>query len=130
MYVYRQMDIIDWLPYIKASFERNPVSFQDLAGKSIQEIYNNIRDLDNESVYDGKRLALPDEVWNYRRGDGIEKAILMADFILNHEPVSPLTIKIDKSDVTLEFQNNNYRFKSVKSLKKTIVANGNNYRIE
>jgi len=54
----------------------------------------------------------------------------MADFILNHEPVSPLTIKIDKSDVTLEFQNNNYRFKSVKSLKKTIVANGNNYRIE
>jgi hypothetical protein len=130
LYVYRQMDMIDWLPYIKASFERNPVSFQDLTGKSIHEVYNDIINLDNESIYDGKRLALPDEVWNYRRGDGIEKAILMADYILNNLALSPLTIKIDRSDVSLEFQNNKYTFKSAKNLKKKITANGRNYTIE
>ena len=39
----------------------------------------------DESIYDGKRLALPDEVWNFRRGDGIEKALLLADFIIHKD---------------------------------------------
>ena len=29
LYVYRQMDEIDWRPFIKAAIERNPVSFTD-----------------------------------------------------------------------------------------------------
>ena len=95
LYAYRQMDKIDWLPFIKASFERNPVCFLDLNGKSVPEVYSIIENLDNQSIYDGNRLALPDEVWNYQRGDGIEKAILMADFILKKEGSFPVIIKID-----------------------------------
>lgn len=129
LYVYRQMDKIDWLPYIKASFERNPVCFLDLNEKSVHEVYNIIENLDNQSIYDGNRLALPDEVWNYRRGDGIEKAILLTDFILKKEVTFPVTIKIDLKNVTVEYQNHKYHFKSGKSLRKTIEVSGSNYKI-
>ena len=40
LYVYRQMDKIDWLPFIKAAIERNPVCFTDLNGKTTSEVYN------------------------------------------------------------------------------------------
>ena len=34
------------------------------------------------SIYDGPaRLAQPDEVWNFRRGDGFEKALLVANVL-------------------------------------------------
>jgi hypothetical protein len=130
LYVYRQMDKIDWLPFIKASFERNPVCFLDLNGKSVPEVYNIIENLDNKSIYDGNRLALPDEVWNYKRGDGIEKAILLADFILKKEATFPVTIKIDHSNVSVEYLSFKYYFKSMKSLRKTIEVSENNYKIE
>ena len=38
LYVYRQMDKISWLPFVKAAIERNPVCFNELNGKSIQEV--------------------------------------------------------------------------------------------
>jgi hypothetical protein len=130
LYAYRQMDKIDWLPFIKAAFERNPVCFLDLNGKSVSEVYSIIKNLDNQSIYDGNRLALPDEVWNYQRGDGIEKAILMADFIIKKEGSFPVIIKIDHRDVTVDHHNKKYIFKSGKSLKKTIEVSENNYKIE
>ncbi len=130
LYVYRQMDKIDWLPYIKASFERNPVCFLDLNEKSVSEVYRIIENLDNHSIYDGNRLALPDEVWNYRRGDGIEKAILLADFILKKEVSYPVKIRIDVKDVTVEYHKLKYHFKSGKSLRRIIEVSGNNYKIE
>jgi len=130
LYAYRQMDKIDWLPFIKASFERNPVCFLDLNGKSVSEVFSIIENLDNHSIYDGNRLALPDEVWNYQRGDGIEKAILMADFIMKKEGSFPVIIKINHEDVTVEHHNKKYNFKSVKSLKKKIEVFQNNYKIE
>ena len=49
--------------------------------RAYQEVYNILHDMPDESIYEGKRLALPDEVWNFKRGDGIEKALLLADFI-------------------------------------------------
>ena len=130
LYAYRQMDKIDWLPFIKASFERNPVCFLDLNSKSVSEVFSIIENLDNHSIYDGNRLALPDEVWNYQRGDGIEKAILMADFIMKKEGSFPVIIKINHEDVTVEHHNKKYNFKSVKSLKKKIEVFQNNYKIE
>jgi len=75
LYVYRQMDKTDWLPYVKAAIERNPVCFTDLDGKTSSEVYEILLKMSEESIYDGKRLALPDEVWNFRHGDGIEKAL-------------------------------------------------------
>jgi hypothetical protein len=130
LYVHRQMDKIDWLPYIKASFERNPVCFTDFNEKTVNEVFKIIESLENHSIYDGNRLALPDEVWNYRRGDGIEKAILLTDFILWKSGSASVKISIDQKDVFVEFNEIKFHFKSAKTLKKTIVANGNNYIIE
>ena len=129
LYVYRKMDKIDWLPFIKACFERNPVSFQELKGKSLDEVYNTINSLDNNSIYDGSRLALPDEVWNFRRGDGIEKALLFGDYIINIKEPARITITIDGSEVMLDHSGKKYHFNSVKNLKKQIDVEGYVYKI-
>jgi hypothetical protein len=121
------MDRIDWIPYVKASIERNPVCFTDLNGKSIMEVYGIVKNLTDESIYDGKRLALPDEVWNFRRGDGIEKAFLLADFIIQKYPDASLVIVIVNESVILKHENEEYFFSSSKSFRKSVTISGSNY---
>jgi hypothetical protein len=127
MYVYRQMDRIDWVPFVKASIERNPVCFTDLNGQSVMEVYRILTGFSDESIYDGNRLALPDEVWNFRRGDGIEKTFLLADFIVQKNPDASLEIGIVDKKVILKYQNEDYIFSSSKSFRKSITISGNNY---
>jgi hypothetical protein len=129
LYVFRQMDKIDWLPYIKASIERNPVCFSDLEGKTVKDVYNFLILMPDESIYEGYRLALPDEVWNFRRGDGIEKALLLADFIIQNYNKLPVSIDINKERITLKYGGESYEFKSFKNFKKSILITGNNYTI-
>ncbi|GAG44346.1 unnamed protein product, partial [marine sediment metagenome] len=38
-YTYRDMKSCDWVPFIKAAVERNPVSIQMAESMSIQEVY-------------------------------------------------------------------------------------------
>jgi hypothetical protein len=70
----------DIIPYwktetVEAAMERNPVCFNDLNGKSTEDVFNILYDMPDNSIYDSNRLAQPDEVWNFGRGDGIEKSI-------------------------------------------------------
>ena len=130
LYVYRQMDKIDWLPFIKAAIERNPVCFTDLNGKSTSEVYNILKNMSDDSIYDGKRLALPDEVWNFRRGDGIEKALLLADFLHHKDSSSSVSIKIENKKVTLSLNESNFHFTSHKNFRKSIQITGANYQID
>ncbi len=127
MYVYRQMDHIDWIPFVKASIERNPVCFTDLDGRSVTEVYQIVSSLSDESIYDGNRLALPDEVWNFKRGDGIEKSFLLADFIIQKNPEASLVIEIVKEKVILKYENEDYLFSSSKSFRKSVTISGNSY---
>jgi hypothetical protein len=129
LYVYRDMDEIDWLPFVKAALERNPVSFNDLYEKNNYEVYSLLKELPIESIYDGNRLALPDEVWNFRRGDGIEKAILLADFIHHKDKNATITIHIDNKKVLLSAGGHDFHFISNKSLRKIIHIKGNEYKI-
>lgn len=129
LYVYRQMDRIDWMPFIKAAIERNPVCFKDLDGKTTGEVYKILLDLENESIYDGKRLALPDEVWNFHRGDGIEKALLLADFIVHKEGDTRVSIKINDGDVIIENIGAKFRFSSKKSFVKSVTIKGSRYSV-
>jgi hypothetical protein len=130
MYVYRQMDIIDWRPFVKAAIERNPVPFTDLYIKTYYEVYSLLKDLPIESIYDGNRLALPDEVWNFKRGDGVEKAFLLAGFIHHKDKSTTISIKIDNKKVSLSTGGHDFHFISIKTLKKSIVIKGDNYTIE
>jgi hypothetical protein len=129
MYVYRQMDRLDWIPFVKASIERNPVCFTDMEGLSVMEVYLILTNLTNESIYDGNRLALPDEVWNFRRGDGIEKAFLLADFIIQRKPEGLIEIKIVNEMVILKYEKEDYVFSSLKTFMKLVIISGSNYDV-
>lgn len=129
LYVYRDMDSIDWKPFIKAAVERNPVCFEGLGGKSVTEAYEIIYGLKDESIYDGKRLALPDEVWNFGTGDGIEKALLMADYLHHTDYQAKLVIIIDSKKTILQYNDDHFLFSSRKGFNKLIEICGNEYRI-
>jgi hypothetical protein len=129
LYIYRDMDRIDWIPFIKAAIERNPVCFTDLNGKNIKEVYNLLQTMPDESIYDGQRLALPDEVWNFRRGDGIEKALLLADLLIHRHPDSIVTIQINNHEVTLSFGESKLYFRSKKKFRKSLKIAPTGYQI-
>jgi hypothetical protein len=130
LYVYRDMDYIDWIPFLKASIERNPVSLDFLRNKSLNEMYDIIRTLPDISIYDGKRLALPDEVWNFSRGDGIEKSILLAINILASDQGAKIEINIDHQNVELKHGDTTFIFSSQKRIKKRIIIEESEYRVE
>jgi len=129
LYVYRQMDVIDWKPFIKAAVERNPVSFTELNERTNYELYSILKELPVESIYDGNRLALPDEVWNFRRGDGVEKAFLLAGFILHNVKNATVTISVENKEVLLSCANHQFHFISNKNLKKSVTIKGRDYKI-
>ena len=129
LYVYRQMDVIDWKPFIKAAVERNPVSFTELNERTNYEVYSILKELPVESIYDGNRLALPDEVWNFRRGDGVEKAFLLAGFILHNDKNATVNIAIENKEVLLSCANHQFHFISNKNLKKSVTIKGRDYKI-
>jgi hypothetical protein len=129
LYAYRDMEMTDWEPFIKAAMERNPVCHPFIQGKSPEEIYNTVSLLMNKSVYDGGRLSQPDEVWNFRRGDGVEKAFLMADGLLHNSPDSQIDIKISGDKAILNFEGRDFPFETVKGYNRKISIRGFNYTV-
>jgi len=124
-YVYRDMSSCDWEPFIKAAIERNPVTIQKLGSLPTEKVYTEIERLGNKSIYDGSRLAQPDEVINYKTGDGIEKAILLASLISKKHPEQDVEVEANGEDVIIRGKKA-YKFTSKKNLKKniTIAAGG------
>ncbi len=121
LYAYRDMRHTEWEPFIKAAIERNPVCHQSFAGKNANYVYTVVNAFENESIYDPDRLAQPDEVWNFRRGDGIEKAILMADALISVNPTAEIEIEIYDEKVELKYNNKSYSFISNKDFRKKIT---------
>jgi hypothetical protein len=120
LYTFRQMDKIDWKPFIKAALERNPVSLENLKDRDSDAVYQVISTLPNESIYDGNRLAQPDEVWNFRRGDGVEKAVLFANYLYNIEKQKDLDLVVEADEVVLNAGGKRYIFHSEKDLVKQV----------
>jgi len=120
VYAYRDMDFCDWQPFIKAGIERNPVSLEAVEDIDVEKAYDRLRKMADASIYDGRRLAQPDEVENYSTGDGVEKAITLANIIKNKKPDQQIKIIIDKQNVVLE-GGCQYLFSSNKGLEKVIT---------
>jgi hypothetical protein len=118
LYAFRQMDRISWKPFIKAALERNPVCLEGLKDKTPDAAYQLIAGMPGDSIYDGTRLAQPDEVWNFGRGDGVEKALMFANHL--HHTIRPETMKllVEKTTAVLEVNGIKYPFVSVKGLEK------------
>jgi len=120
LFAYRQMDKIDWKPFVLAALERNPVSIEGLKGKAIDQAYQLLLGMPGDSIYDGKRLAQPDEVWNFGRGDGLERAFVLANFLYNEAAPQSLNLTVKQSDVILEADSIYYRFVSEKGLTRKV----------
>ncbi len=118
-YAYRDMESCDWVPFVNAAVERNPVSVQMVNSKSLEEVYRWLQQMNSVSIYDSKRLAQPDEVANYKTGDGLEKAFLLADVIREKNPEQDIKITID-NDVAVIAGRHEYRFLSAKGLQKQL----------
>ena len=80
-YAARELGVTEEGPFVQAALTRNPVSCAALE-KWPEEVVARLAALPNESIYDGpSRLAQPDEVWNFGRGDGLEKCLLAANIL-------------------------------------------------
>jgi hypothetical protein len=129
LYVYRDMDHIDWVPFIKAAVERNPVNINELAAKTIEEVYQLLESLPGESIYEGNRLAQPDEVWNFKRGDGLEKALLFAGLIINRKKDASLEISIRGGKVQLSEGEKVFKFHTGKKADCKIAIGEGRYKV-
>ena len=118
-YAYRDMESCRWEPFIKAALQRNPVSIEMAGSMSPEQVYDWLGQMQNTSIYDGGRLAQPDEVANYKTGDGLEKAFLLANIILERDPAEDMEIVSENNDVLLKGRKE-YRFTSAKGLIKKI----------
>lgn len=115
-YAFRDMDTCDWTPFAKAAIERNPVSLEMAGEKSPDEVYTWLGEMESVSIYDGNRLAQPDEVVNYGRGDGLEKAFVMANVLRKREPAADIQITVDGPSVTVH-GSKEFAFTSQKALR-------------
>ncbi|MEW6534600.1 MAG: hypothetical protein AB1454_03130 [Candidatus Auribacterota bacterium] len=122
-YAWRDVASSSWEPMLKAALERNPVSLGAAKGMNTAQAYNWLISMPNESIYEGPRLAQPDEVANYKRGDGIEKAMALANIIRHAQPDTLLSLHVNNTDVLLKANDAEYRFTSSKQLKKDLSLN-------
>jgi hypothetical protein len=120
-YCYRDLSRTDAEPFILAAIRRNPVAI--LATRDMHEelLADAVRKLGDASIYDDPgRLAQPDEAWNYRRGDGAEKALLLAGLIRSRHPAEEMRIEIAPDRAILHAPGGPYSFPSAKLLRQQI----------
>ena len=119
-YTGRFMDYCDWDPFLKAVMERNPVSVAYFRVMELPDVYNTLLEWPNESIYEGNRLALPDEVVNFGRGDGIEKALTLANIIKARDRGCKILLTIEKERVELKADGERFNFTSAKQFSKNL----------
>lgn len=107
-----------WKPFLKAAFERNPVSIAALHDYTPQKLYTQLHQLPPYSVYeDASRLAQPDEVWNFKRGDGLEQALCFMNVLRSLSPALPCTLKQQSENtVFVEYGSETFTFEFSKQV--------------
>ena len=115
-HAFRDLSRVDPRPYLKAAIERSPVCIELARALETPMVVACLREMSDESIYDGPRAAQPDEVWNARRGDGFEKAVTLAAILHARAPETPFTLKAAGETATLTFDSKDYAFPSWKGL--------------
>jgi len=120
-YAYRDLARTEPEPFLRAALERSPVSIAGAAALTEAQVLERVAAMPNESVYDGPgRLAQPDEVWNYGRGDGVERAILLANILRARVPEKKIAIEVAPTAARLSMDGRKVEFKSAKQLKPQV----------
>ena len=123
-YAYRDLNRTEAAPFVKAALERSPVSIAGARGLTDAQTIERVRAFAEESIYDEPgRLAQPDEVWNYGRGDGAEKALLLANILHERHPEMPVSVEIGPDQAVVRLGSETFAFASGKALRpQTWVA--------
>jgi hypothetical protein len=117
-YAYRDLNRTEPEPFIKAALERCPVSIAATAHLRDDALVSAVQAMPTTSIYDERgRLAQPDELWNYRRGDGLEKALLLANVLRTRHPGEPIRITVTPDAAELHGLQQIVRFSSAKGLR-------------
>jgi hypothetical protein len=117
-YAYRDLSQTAWEPFIRAAIERNPVAIEGAKDLGDEELIAHLEAMPNESIYDGPRLAQPDEVWNYGRGDGLERALCLANIWKSRHPDNAVSITADDGCVHAKVGTREVRWPTGKGLEK------------
>lgn len=115
-YALRDFSKTLWEPFIKAALERNPVSIAKYKDLGEDELISTLESMPNVSIYDGSRMAQPDEVCNYQRGDGFEKAICLANILKHRNNELSINISVMNDYVEVNFDNKTIHWLSNKGL--------------
>ncbi|HMO05632.1 MAG TPA: hypothetical protein PKC67_08210 [Kiritimatiellia bacterium] len=119
-YAARDFSCTDWRPFFKAALERNPVCRTGSRDWSIGHVVETLAGWPEESIYDGARMAQPDEVWNYKRGDGFEKAITLATILHGRDAGVPVVITVEPGQARVTQGDLEIRWPSSKGLRGRI----------
>ncbi len=119
-YASRDLAATDWQPFLKAAFERNPVCIEKTKELSDDALLQTLEKLPNESIYDGTRLAQPDEVWNFQRGDGLERAITLATIWRARHPGDAIQLNASSNGIALHLGGKELHLPSGKGLEKQL----------
>jgi len=120
-YAYRDLSKIEWGPFVKASIERNPVIIDAMKDYNIEKVVELLDVMPTDSIYDGMRVAQPDEVYNFSRGDGLEKALCLADVLKNRDNDLNIEIDVNYEEVLVQYGDKTIKWKSNKGLKGKIT---------
>jgi len=117
-YAYRDLNRSEPEPFLRAAMQRNPVSIAGTAGVDDESLVRGILEMPEASIYDGPgRLAQPDEVWNYVRGDGVEKALLVANVLHSRGPDDEAILEMSPTNAHLRVGSRTYEFPSHKQVR-------------
>jgi hypothetical protein len=120
-YAYRDLNSTEVLPFLLAAIERNPVSIEGAGSLDDVALVQRVIAMPGESIYEeAGRLAQPDEVWNFGRGDGVEKALLIANILRRKLPFEEISVSIHTDTVVLRIGTATYTFTSQKGLKDQV----------
>lgn len=114
-YSFRDISKTNFNIFLKTAIERNPVSVEKTKSFSTGELIDLINSFENDSIYDEpSRLAQPDEVYNYRRGDGLEKALLIISILKTRDNNNEIILNACGNCIKILTNNQEYLFKSNK----------------
>jgi hypothetical protein len=98
----RDLGSTEALPFLVAAMQRSPVVLKAAEGLTEEEAAARLAALPDESIYEGAgRLAQPDEVWTFQRGDGLERLLALAVVLRERRGDPRLTIAVEDGRAVL-----------------------------
>ena len=120
-YAARDLGATHWTPFLTAALKRNPVIIEATQSIDDSKLIQMLQTFPNKSIYDTTRVAQPDEVWNFQRGDGLEQAIALASCWKVRHPQHAIELDVQPTEVQLQLAENTITFPSTKGLQHQVT---------